>query len=377
MKVDFDTIVVGAGVIGLAIARQLSMVGQSVLVLEKASRAGTETSSRNSEVIHAGIYYPASSQKARLCVGGRELLYEFCGTHGVETKRVGKLIVAATKDEETKLDAIADLAKANGVQDLQWLSKSEVANMEPEITCTSALLSPSTGIVDASGLMLALQGDAESNGAVFAFNTSFIRASKSENVFLVTAADVEGDLIKLTSRALINSAGHGAQEVARNIALFPIEKCPPRFLAKGSYCSISGNNPFRHLIYPVPVPGALGIHSTFDLANRVRFGPDIEWVQSLDYAMSEGLPEKFKSTVRNYWPGVEARELSPSYCGIRPKIHGPDSSFADFAIQFEEQHGCPGLVNMFGIESPGFTASLAIAKQVFDGLTQTSCFGSH
>ena len=364
MRVDFDTIIVGAGVMGLAIARQFARSGHSILVLEKASRIGTETSSRNSEVIHAGIYHPTGSLKARLCVEGRNLLYAFCESHGVATKRLGKLIVAASSEEVTKLQSIAALAKANGVDDLEWLSQADVARMEPEVRCTRALFSPSTGIVDASGFMLALQGDAESSGSVFAFNANCESASRREDVFVVKATDVGGDSSELTSRALINCAGHGAHEVATKIVGYPIEKCPPRYFAKGSYCGVSGRSPFRHLVYPVPVSGALGIHATLDLAGAVRLGPDIQWTERVDYSMPDGLPEKFASAVRAYWPTVQDRILTPSYCGIRPKIHGPQTSFADFKIQRHEEHGIRGLTNLFGIESPGLTASLALAKAV-------------
>ena len=367
MITDFDTIIVGAGVIGLAIARQLSMTGQSVLVLEEASRAGTETSSRNSEVIHAGIYYPIGSLKARLCVEGRELLYEFCDTHGVLTKKIGKLIVASTTEEEAKLHTIANLAKANGVHDLQWLSKSDAAVMEPEVRCTRALFSPSTGIIDASGFMLALQGDAEAHGAVFAFNTSFQKARKQTDVFIVIATDTHGDSIQLTSRSLINCAGHGAHEVARNTERYSIERSPPRYLAKGSYCSVSGKSPFTHLVYPVPVAGALGIHATLDLAGGLRLGPDIQWVDTVRYILSPALSEVFAASVSSYWPAVRDRALTSSYCGIRPKIHSPQEAFADFMIQGTADHGVQGLVNLFGIESPGLTASLALARHVQNG----------
>jgi L-2-hydroxyglutarate oxidase LhgO len=364
MPVDFDTIVVGAGVIGLAIARQLAMGGQSVLVLEKASRAGTETSSRNSEVIHAGIYFPTGSLKTRMCVKGRELLYDFCDTHGVANKRLGKLIVATTAEEEAKLHAIAALAKANGVDDLAWLSQADVAQLEPDVRCTRALFSPSTGIVDASAYVLALQGDAESLGAIFAFNTSFQTAHKRNDAFVVNATDSGGESSELTSHALINCAGHGAHDVVKTIVGYPSEICPPRYLAKGSYCSVSGKSPFRHLVYPVPVSGALGIHATLDLAGAVRFGPDIQWIDALDYTMPRDLPEKFAAAVEPYWPQVRDRTLTPSYCGIRPKIHGPHESFADFAVQQQEEHGVPGLTTLFGIESPGLTASLAIAMLI-------------
>jgi L-2-hydroxyglutarate oxidase LhgO len=364
MAVDFDTVIVGAGVIGLAIARQLSRSGQQVLVLEKAGRAGTETSSRNSEVIHAGIYYPAGSLKARLCVEGREMLYDFCASHGVATKRLGKLIVAAAAEDEAKLHSIASLATANGVDDLQRLSQEEVSRLEPGVRCTKALFSPSTGIVDATGFMLALQGEAETLGASFAFNCVFMSARKHDDGFIITASDSNSESTDITCGSLVNCAGHGAHDVAGMIQGYPAAKLPPRYLAKGNYCSVSGGAPFKHLIYPVPVSGALGIHATLDLAGAVRLGPDIQWIDELEYSLPSGLPETFASAVEAYWPGVSERTLTPSYCGIRPKIHGPGQSFADFEIQNHAEHGIPGLTNLFGIESPGLTASLSIAELV-------------
>jgi len=362
MAPDVDAVIVGAGVIGLAVARELALQGKEVMVLEKATGAGTETSSRNSEVIHAGIYYPTGTLKARLCVEGRDLIYDYCASHGVETKRLGKLIVATSPEEEAKLQSIKALASANSVDDLQWLSPSDVSDLEPEIHCTRALLSPSTGIVDAQGFMLALQGDAEALGAGFAFNTRFISARKQDGFFIISASGTDGESTELSSTILVNCAGHGAHDVARSIENYAAPRLPPKHMAKGNYCSVSGKPPFRHLIYPVPVSGALGIHATLDLANAVRFGPDIQWIDTFDYSLPAGLPEKFTSAIEAYWPGVRDRALLPSYCGIRPKIHGRESGFADFQIQGEREHEIAGLVNLFGIESPGMTASLAIAR---------------
>ncbi len=372
MRPDFDAVVVGAGVIGLAVARELSLSGKAVMVLEKAVSAGKETSSRNSEVIHAGIYYQKASLKARFCVEGRELLYDYCASNGVETKRVGKIIVATSAEEEKKLHSIMALAASNGVHDLQWLSPSDVSGLEPEVRCTRALLSPSTGIVDAQSFMLALLGEAEALGAGFAFNTNFLSARKLKEAFIITAADNRGEIAELSSTMLINCAGHGAHEVAQSVEGYAATKLPPRYLAKGSYCSVSGKAAFRHLIYPVPVPGALGIHATLDLAGAVRFGPDILWTDALDYSLPEGLPEKFAAAVEAYWPDVRSRTLLPSYCGIRPKLHGPGSGFSDFQIQNESDHEIVGLMNFFGIESPGLTASLAVAKHVVLGLARSS-----
>ncbi len=364
MAADFDAVVVGAGVIGLAIARELSLAGQSVLVLEKAARAGTETSSRNSEVIHAGIYYPTGSLKAKFCVEGRELLYDYCATHGVEAKRIGKLIVATTREEEAKLESIKALADANGVTDLAWLTPSNVAVLEPEVHCTKALLSPSTGIVDVQGFTLSLQAVAEERGATFAFNSSFVSARKSDGIFIVTAEDMSGEVSEISCRLLVNCAGHGAHDVAASVKDFPPHILPPRYFAKGSYCSVSGKGPFSHLVYPVPVSGALGIHATLDMGGAVRFGPDITWTDKVDYTLPVGLSEKFSAAVESYWPGVNDRTLTPSYCGVRPKIHGPETGFADFVAQTHSVHGFVGLTNFLGFESPGLTASLAVAHLV-------------
>jgi L-2-hydroxyglutarate oxidase LhgO len=264
------------------------------------------------------------------------------------------------------------LALANGVDELHWLSAAEVAQLEPELRCTKALFSPSTGIVDAKAFMLALQGEAETLGAGFAFNTSYTHARRQEGVFIIAATGANGEISELTCAALINCSGHGGHDVAMSVQAYQPERLPPRFLAKGNYCSVSGRSPFKHLIYPVPVSGALGIHATLDLAGAVRFGPDIQWIDTLDFSLPPGLPKKFSEAVRKYWPGVLDRELSPSYCGIRPKIHGPEHGFADFLIQDKAQHGIPGLINLFGIESPGLTSSLAIAKRVADCLTYES-----
>jgi L-2-hydroxyglutarate oxidase LhgO len=367
---DFDSVVVGAGVIGLAVARELAMSGHSVLIIEKAARVGTETSSRNSEVIHAGIYYPTGSLKAQLCLEGRKRLYEYCKARDVQMRQCGKLIVATSAAEEAKLDAIKALATSNGVLDLQWLSPAEVEDLEPEVSCTKALFSPSTGIVDATGFMLALQADAEMHGTAFALNTRFVSACKQDDLFVVQTTDVSRETAEITCHSLFNCAGHGAHEVATGIDVFDTHKCPPRYLAKGSYCSVSGKSPFQHLVYPVPVSGALGIHATLDLSGAVRFGPDIAWVDVHDYDLPEGLPEKFSAAIQSYWPSVCDRTLRPSYCGIRPKIHGPNSGFADFMIQTEADHGLVGLVNFFGVESPGLTASLAIADYALRAITK-------
>jgi L-2-hydroxyglutarate oxidase LhgO len=364
MMPDFDSVVVGAGVIGLTVARALALAGHRILVLEKASRAGTETSSRNSEVIHAGIYYPKGSLKAELCVEGRDLLYAYCAAKAVPHRCIGKLIVATSLQEEAKLETIKAQAEGNGVHDLKWLSQAEAHALEPEVRCTKALFSPSTGIVDASNFMLTLQGDAEAEGANFAFNATCTAVQKKSSHFTIVAVDASGEETEVTCKHVINCAGHGAHAVASSAMGVEVTRLPPRYIAKGSYCSLSGRAPFTHLIYPVPVSGALGIHATLDLAGAVRFGPDITWIDSLDYTLSPDLPQQFSAAVEAYWPAVRNRTLTPTYCGIRPKIHGPDSGFADFHIQDEREHGIAGLVNLFGIESPGLTSSLALAARV-------------
>lgn len=369
MAADVDVIVVGAGVIGLALGRAAALAGQSVLVLEQAPAAGSETSARNSEVIHAGIYYPPGTLKARLCVEGRSLLYDYCAARGIAARRIGKLIVATSAAEEAKLSVIAETAAANGVNDLQWLSAGEVARLEPQVRCTMGLFSPSTGIVDSSAYMLSLQGEAEANGASFAFRSRFMTAARRNGVFVVQARSDNGEMAEVSCSRLVNCAGHGAHAVARAVEGIDTAMLPPRFLAKGSYCSVSGRAPFRHLVYPVPVSGALGIHATLDQAGAVRFGPDIEWVDSLDYSLQPDIAARFQKAVAAYWPGVLGRTLEPGYCGIRPKIHGPDTAFADFVVQTRAQHGIPGLINLFGIESPGLTSSLALARHVTEGLT--------
>lgn len=364
MTDQVDTVVIGAGVVGLAIARQIARTGREVLIIEREADYGQHTSSRNSEVVHAGIYYPAGSLKADLCVTGRDLLYDYCERHGVAVKRVGKLIVATRTEEEGKLDAILAQAKANGVHDLQRLSGKEAQALEPAVNCTAALLSPSTGIVDSRALMTALLGEAEAYGAALALRTSLQSVTRRDEHFHLHLQTEEGDEFVMACTHLINAAGHGAHAVANAIAGLSASQIPPRYLAKGSYCSVSGATPFSRLIYPVPVPGALGIHATLDMQGRVRLGPDIHWVNAFDYATAEVNPETFRAACLSYWPGLKDRDLLPAYCGVRPKISGPGEPAADFRIDGPAQHGMAGLVNLFGIESPGLTSSLAIAGHV-------------
>jgi L-2-hydroxyglutarate oxidase LhgO len=355
---DFDAVVIGAGVVGLAVARRLAQAGRAVLVLEAEKTIGLHTSSRNSEVIHAGLYYPQGSFKARLCVEGRKLLYAFCAEHGVPAKRLGKLIVATDAAQLPQLEALRRRGLANGVDDLVALSREEARRLEPELECVAALLSPSTGIVDSHALMLALQGDAEAFGAQFAFRTKMVGAAPRAGGYEVRTAGGAA----VTCGAVINCAGHGAHEIARRIENYPREKIPPRFLAKGNYFTVSGRTPFSHLVYPLPAEGGLGVHVTLDLAGRMRLGPDVHWVEKLDYAPVPGQEEVFRAAVRRYWPGIEDREIAGAFCGIRPKIAGPGADAADFRIDGPEIHGMNNLVHFFGIESPGLTSALALAE---------------
>jgi L-2-hydroxyglutarate oxidase LhgO len=364
MVESVQTLVVGAGVIGLAIARQLAREGHEVLVVESADRIGLETSSRNSEVIHAGLYYRPGSLKAGLCVEGRRLLYAFCQEFHVPHREIGKYIVATTEAERGKLQEIARIAELNGVTDLVAMTGKEVEKEEPEVSCLAGLFSPSTGIIDSHALMLALLGDLEERGGTVALKTTLTggRIEGDRRIFVSIAVEDGG--VELRCDNLINAAGHGAHAVAAAVTGYPASLLPPRFLAKGNYCSVSGRSPFRRLIYPVPTPGALGTHVTLDLQGNMRLGPDIVWVDQVDYSVSEDIAAGFSESCRKFWPGVARRNLTPSYCGVRPKIHGADQSFADFRIDGPRLHGVAGFVNLFGIESPGLTSSLAIARYV-------------
>jgi L-2-hydroxyglutarate oxidase LhgO len=357
-----DCVVVGAGVIGLAVARKLAQAGREVIVLEAAEGIGTVTSSRNSEVIHAGIYYKAGSLMARMCVGGKQALYAYCRDHGIPHRNCGKLIVATTPKETEKLQSIRAHAEANGVLDMQTLSGEAACALEPALNCDAALLSPSTGIIDSHAYMLALRGDAEEAGAACAFYTPLVRAKAAAGKIEV---DAGGDApMTIECDLLVNAAGLGAPAVARSIEGMPIELIPVPYLAKGNYFSCSARAPFSHLIYPVPEPGGLGVHLTLDLAGQARFGPDVEWVDAIDYAVDPARAERFYPAIRRYWPTLPDGALMPSYSGIRPKIVPPAVASQDFLIQSPRDHGVAGLINLFGIESPGLTSSLAIADYV-------------
>jgi L-2-hydroxyglutarate oxidase LhgO len=357
-----ECVVIGAGVIGLAVARRLAQAGREVIILEAAESIGTVTSSRNSEVIHAGIYYPAGSLMARMCVSGKRALYAYCSDHGIPHRNCGKLIVATTAKESDKLRSIRAHAEANGVLDLQTLSGDAAQALEPALACDAALLSPSTGIIDSHALMLALRGDAEDAGAACAFHTPLLRAKAAGGRIEL---DAGGDTpITLECRLLVNAAGLSASAVARSIDGMPIELIPRAYLAKGSYFSCSARTPFSRLIYPVPEPGGLGVHLTIDMAGQARFGPDVEWIDTIDYAVDPARAERFYPAIRRYWPALPDGALTPSYSGIRPKIVPPAVARQDFLIQGPRDHGVEGLINLFGIESPGLTSSLAIADYV-------------
>jgi L-2-hydroxyglutarate oxidase LhgO len=358
-----DCVVVGAGVVGLAVARALATAGREVVIAEAEDAFGTVTSARNSEVIHAGIYYPTGSLRASLCVHGKQLLYDFCATHGVNHRRCGKLIVAQNDAEHAQLKLIDARARANGVPDLQWLTQAEAQALEPQLRCTSALLSPSTGIVDSHGLMLALLGDAESHGAMLALRSPVQRAA-------VVAGGLElqvgGDSpTMLRAKTVVNSAGHGAPVLAAATAGLGPSHVPPRYFAKGCYFTLAGRAPFSRLVYPAPgESGHLGVHLTLDLGGQARFGPSFRWVDGLDHAIDEAEADHFYDEVRRYWPALRDGALQPGYTGVRPKIRGPGEPAQDFRIDGPTVHGVAGLVNLFGIESPGLTSSLAIAEHV-------------
>ncbi len=357
-----DCLVIGAGVVGLAVARELARTGREVIVVEAEDAIGTGTSSRNSEVIHAGIYYPTGLAKTRLCVEGKALLYDFCRQYGVPHRRCGKLIVAANPAETEKLAALERQVKANRVDDLVWLTGEEARVLEPALRAERALLSPSTGIVDSHALMLALRGAAEKYGAMLAFETPVL-AGRAENGRIVIETG-GAEPTRLQAALVVNAAGLGAQAVARAIDGMPAARIPPLHLAKGNYFALSVRTPFSRLVYPMPAEGGLGIHLTLDLAGQARFGPDVEWIETIDYAVEPRRCEPFYAAIRTYWPDLPDGALQPAYAGIRPKIARPGGSSTDFVIETEADHGVPGLVNLFGIESPGLTASLAIAKVV-------------
>lgn len=357
-----EAVVIGAGVVGLACARALARRGIETVVLERNDAFGTETSARNSEVIHAGLYYPSGSLKARLCVEGRRRLYEFCAGHGVAHRRCGKLVVATSAAQECRLDALYRQALDNGVDDLQMLTGHAAMALEPALRCTAALLSPSTGIIDSHGLMLALLGDAEQDGAVLALNCPVHGGTAAGDGMVLDTGGAQP--ARLKARFVVNAAGLSAPRVAAAVAGFPARHLPPCLYAKGNYYALGGRPPFSRLIYPLPEAAGLGVHLTLDLGGQARFGPDVEWVAAPEYSVDPARAASFYAEIRRYWPDLPESALVPAFAGIRPKISGAGDAAADFLIQGPAHHGVPGLVNLFGIESPGLTSCLAIADEV-------------
>lgn len=362
MAVDhFDCCVVGAGVVGLACARALAMRGYSTIVLEKSNAFGSGISSRSSEVIHAGIYYPTESLKARLCVEGKQLLYEYCQRKAIPHRRLGKLIVATSDDQLEQLSQLESNGIANGVLDLEWVDQPRLGTMEPQVKARQALLSPSTGIIDSHSLMSSLVQDLEAEQGMLCLNTEFLAATQSAEGFIVEVRSV-GEAYRFHCDKLVNAAGLGAPTVASRIDGCPPQDIPKLHLCKGSYFSLSGPAPFRHLIYPMPEPNnsGLGIHATLDLAGQVRFGPDVEYVEQENYSVPQRKISEFTSAIRRYFPALKPQQLVPAYAGIRPKLQGSGHAACDFEIRYCGN----GLINLFGVESPGLTASLAIGAEV-------------
>jgi len=359
-----ECVVVGAGVVGLAVARALALAGREVILLEQEDAIGTGTSSRNSEVIHAGIYYGKDSLKARTCVAGKMRLYDYCGRNGIEHRRCGKLIVATTQEQVDGLAAIKKRAEDNGVMDLRFLDQAEALAMEPNLACTAALLSPSTGIVDSHGLMLAYQGDAEDHGAMIAFKSPLERAKVTDGGIELSVGGAEP--MELEAQIVVNAAGLYAPDIAGRIAGLDARHVPKAYYAKGNYYTLAGRSPFTHLIYPVPEKAGLGVHITVDLGGQAKFGPDVEWIDEIDYTVDPTRAARFYEAVRTYWPGLPDGALEPGYAGIRPKTKPPEEQPQDFELQGPNDHGVPGLINMFGIESPGLTASMALADLVVE-----------
>jgi L-2-hydroxyglutarate oxidase LhgO len=362
MSERVDCLVVGAGVVGLAVARALALRGREVIVLEAEESIGNHTSSRNSEVIHAGIYYPKGSLKARLCVQGKHLLYPYCRERGIPFGNCGKVLVAGSEAEIPTVLGYIDKANANGVHDLRRITLDELRDLEPSVTAAAAVLSPSTGIIDSHALMLALQGDLENSGGAVVFLSPVLGGEVTADGIALRVGGAEP--MELVCGTLVNSAGLFAPQLARSISGIPGHTVPPQYFAKGHYYTLSGKSPFRRLIYPMAGHGFLGVHVTIDLGGQARFGPDIEWIDRVDYSFNNAREPMFYEAIRRYYPALKDGALQPGYTGIRPKISGPNGPAADFVIQGPKDHGIRGLVNLYGIESPGLTASLAIGEDV-------------
>jgi L-2-hydroxyglutarate oxidase LhgO len=357
-----QVLVIGAGVVGLAVARATARKGHDVVVAEAASAIGTGTSSRNSEVIHAGMYYATGTLRGRHCVRGRRMLYEFCASHGVPHRKCGKLIVAGNAAELEKIQATEAQGRINDVEGLKLIGGNAARALEPELTCAGALYSPETGIIDSHAYMLALRGDLEDAGGAIAVNTPVTGALRKGGRWAVQFGGSEGGEFEFDG--IVNCAGLRAQSVARAMMDYPAARVPRLVLAKGNYFSFAGRPVFSRLIYPMPMPGGLGVHVTLDLAGRMRFGPDVEWIEHEQYDVDPGRAVAFYARIRTYWPGLPDGSLSPDYSGIRPKLSGAGEPQDDFMIDAPAQHGLPGLVQMFGIESPGLTSSLSLGEEV-------------
>lgn len=367
-----DSVVIGAGVVGLAVARALALAGREVIVVEAQTTIGQGVSSRNSEVIHAGLYYTPGSLKAKLCVRGKELLYALCASHGVDHRNCGKLVVATTESEAAALRALQDKAAANGVP-VQWLDAAQAQALEPALACTAALLSPTTGIVDSHGLMLALQGDLENAGGMVALGSAVESAVLGQGGAPHVLRMADGS--EIAANIVVNSASLHACALARRFQGLNAHHVPQESYAKGSYYALAGRSPFSRLIYPAPADAWLGVHLTLDLGGQAKFGPDLEWLdtkqpETIDYTVDPRRADGFYAEVRRYWPALPDGALQPSYSGVRPKIYGPGEKAPDFRIDGPAQHGVPGLVNLFGIESPGLTSSMAIGEHVADLLSK-------
>ncbi|MCP5266367.1 MAG: NAD(P)/FAD-dependent oxidoreductase [Burkholderiaceae bacterium] len=361
-----DCIVIGAGVVGLAVAAEMARRGHETWVLEAEDAIGTGTSSRNSEVIHAGIYYARDSLKARLCVAGRHRLYDYCASRGIAHRRCGKLIVATADDQLGRLDSIVATAAGNGVDDLRRIDRDEALALEPALSCVGAIVSPSTGIVDSHALMLSLQGDLENAGGLLALRAPVERITGRGPSFVVHVGGEEP--VSIGSRCVVNSTGLTAPMLARRIEALDPALVPRAYFAKGNYYALQGKSPFSRLIYPVPEQAGLGVHLTVDLGGQARFGPDVEWIDEIDYLVDPRRADAFYAEIRRYWPALRDGSLQPAYAGIRPKIQAPGEAARDFVAQGPDEHGLAGLVNLFGIESPGLTSSLAIGDMVADML---------